>query len=354
MRYFLILIAIMLNEAFAEDKTPIDNACREVRAAFYMSDYGTSGRVADVNICDKKIIEILNEKSILINIPLEKKEANIIPQGIIYQLILDLSYLKNLFQIDCNYIKCSGILSETLAKDNNTHFKDFVKKKFNINLFSIDISEEPILGFLGIIANNYIEEQKNNRLVILDLRHNIYQISEKYNGKISTFKMPYGPLDFKDDVIKKVKSYQTNFNKTINPLSAKEYEYSLTIAKNKLVAHNLESELFSYLKTHNEVFGSGDIIGDIKNVIVGNDEGYLTRVHILNSIQRFIDLDNETITKLYPLLHTKTDDIIINLIFLYSVMNFLNIDKINVVKKVSDVDGLLVNQDYWSQNMLSK
>ena len=345
---FILILALLANIAKADSK--INDKCTAVNIAFYINDRSTDARIAYVNHCNNRIISIADSVSIPFDINNEIIDQKLLPQGVIYQLMINIEEAKKKLNIDCRNVKCIGIASGSVAKAiiNNQIFYDFVKEKYDIKFRSISNAELSKLNFIGILAGNRLSPKRISRSVILDISSDNIGITNK-KDEVHNCNLSYSYADFKKDSRIKIKGTERKSSSSILPLNKENQKVLSSLGKDKIKKAIESIDNYAIcLSKGLQVFGVGDIITSLYQTIA-LENGNLSIVDIFNQIDNLFDLESSDISLKYPLAKDNEEEFLFKLLYFLAVMSTTNIEQVNILESVEEIDGLLIDHSLFKE-----
>jgi len=199
------------------------NECIQTLAAFDIGSGTTKMKVAKVNTCEQKIIEMLLEKDLEVGYKADLKASsdNKLSNEILDKGANTLITLKNLAQ-EFNPKSYKAVATSAFRSAVNGNFaKNLLQSKTNIDIRIINQKEEARLGFAA--ASDLIDASLSD-IVVWDIGGGSMQIStlkddkelEVYLGKVAS-------VSFKDHIIEQVQYNSLTDTKTPNPISPVDY-----------------------------------------------------------------------------------------------------------------------------------
>jgi hypothetical protein len=333
---------------------PQDVNCNETRAVFLMGESSISAKLSEVNKCKQKII---SEKANL-SIPLDysqnievhnnKKQLS---QGAIYQTILNIIELKKQMNIDCQQIKCIGILEPTIleAQDNLDLFLNYIQKDQYVTFYKLSPKELGQFSFAGVLAGDY---SVNNQIkvIIMKLKSNSFQISYQKDNDIKTSTYPFGTKDFYKQALNIAISSSMTERNSPNPFSILNVEEAKNIIENNLLKFmKSNSDLENLIDKNVQVYLMGEVVEGTVLPLVSNGTKEIKIINLLNMTTQLTGRTDDDIARRFPIVKDFASSVLVNIIYTFGIMNINQIEELKVIGKVTDLDGLLVVNKYWSE-----
>lgn len=315
--------------------------CNSVRAAFDLGSGSTRLKVAKVDRCQDKILEVLLEREEKIDFKedLIKSRDNSFSEEIMTSSIATLKTLKSEAE---KFTPKEYVAVATAAfreAKNGQKFIERINVTLWINPRIITQGEEALLGFYGS-AENIGSTPENT--VIWDIGGSSQQII-KYNGndRFLVYEGKLGSVPFKDYILKKIKKQG---GKSPNPINS--YQAKLAVDHARATAlKTVKKEIKDFLQNSKnlKVLGIGGVhYFSIRNQIdpTGEKDSYT-----VGDVEKTLNSKiGKTDADLGNPKYVDTD--VSNLALVYGYMKALNIYEIKTAK-VNMTDGLLLNQKYW-------
>lgn len=322
--------------------TPEKKNCDSVRAAFDIGSGSTRVKVAKVDSCKNKILEVLLEREEKSDLKedLLKSRTGSFSEEVMASTLATLKTLKT------EAVKFGPNEYVAVATDafreakNGQKFIEKINVELWINPRIITQGEEALLGFYGS-AENLGTTPENT--VIWDVGGSSQQII-KYNGnnRFTIYEGRLGAVTFKDYIIKKVKRAR---GRSPNPINSYQSKLAVDYARSTALK-TVKGEIKEFLQESKnvKVLGIGGVhYYSIKNQI---DPTGAKDTYTIGDVEKTLnDKIGKTDSDLGNPKYVETD--VSNLALIYGFMKALNIYEIKTAK-VNMTDGLLLNDKYWA------
>lgn len=322
--------------------TPEKKNCNSVRAAFDLGSGATRVKVAKVDSCKNKILEVLLEREEKVDLKedLLKSRSDSFSEEVMVATLATIKTLKLEAQ------KFSPTEYVAVATDafreakNGQKFIERINVELWINPRIITQGEEALLAFYGS-AENLGTTPENT--VIWDIGGSSQQII-KYNGnnRFTIYEGKLGAVAFKDYILRKVKR---TGGRSPNPINS--YQAKLAVEHAKSTANKtVKKEIKEFLQESKNVKVLG--IGGVHYYSVKNqvDPTREKDTYTIGDVEKTLnDKIGKTDSDLGNPKFVETD--VSNLALVYGYMKALNIYEIKTAK-VNMTDGLLLNDKYWA------
>lgn len=339
---FALLIGCSSTQKTGSVFAPEKKNCNTVRAAFDLGSGATRVKVAKVDSCKNKILEVLLEREEKVDLKEELIRARTgnFPEEAMTKTLETLKILKAEAQKFKPNEYVSVATEAYREAKNGQKFIEKINVELWINPRIITQSEEALLGFYGS-AENLGTTPENT--VIWDIGGSSQQII-KYNGnnRFTIYEGKLGSVTFKDYILKKVKR---TGGKSPNPINSYQAKLSVDHAKSTAL-RTVKSEIKEFLQESKnvKVLGIGGVhYYSIKNQIDPTRE---KDTYSVGDVEKTLnDKIGKTDSDLGNPKYVETD--VSNLALVYGFMKALNIYEIKTAK-VNMTDGLLLNDKYWA------
>jgi exopolyphosphatase/guanosine-5'-triphosphate,3'-diphosphate pyrophosphatase len=316
--------------------------CEITRAAFDIGSGSTRVKVARVDKCKSKVLEVFLEREEKVDFKedLIKSNSDTFSEDIMNAGIETLRTLKA--EAD-KFSPKEYITVATAAFREAKNGQKFIEK-INVELWInpriISQEEEALLGFYGS-ADSIGAAPENT--VIWDIGGSSQQIV-KYNGndRFSIYEGKLGSVPFKDYIIKKIKRTNT---KSPNPINAYQTKLAVEYAKNTALK-TVKKDIKEFLANTKDarVIGIGGVhYYSVKNQIDPTGE---KDTYTVGDVEKTLNSKiGKTDSDLGNPKYVETD--VSNLALVFGFMKALNIYEIKTAK-VNMTDGLLLDEKYWT------
>lgn len=358
---FQTMRKLLLLLTFCMDLNAIADDCVRIRGAFDVGSGSTKVKVARVDFCKQKILDVFYEDSIALSyiddVNLYSKTKNELSPEIQNQGILIFNKLKKdaeamlikkgISQKDILNVKYEGVATEAfrLATKNSNHYMSKIFNELSIKIRVISQHEEAAMGFLG--AATYASYSRH-KIIVWDIGGGSMQItalkgekeSDKsaqgwifYSGKVAS-------KTFKNLYLEKIK--RTDL-KTPNPMGEKNSQVALDLAK-ELAKAELTPEIKNRMKHKDvEILGIGGVFtGSLKEVFI-QDPKTLENFVTQDGLKKEIELQRNYTDQQFPNIKY-ADTEVTNMLLVLGFMKEANVGKIKVVP-VNLADAVLLGFD---------
>lgn len=328
-----------------------DKACIYTKAAFDVGSGTTKMKVAQVDVCKKKILKVFLKKQI----PVAYKE-NLVSskKGKIFNSFIQKKGFKVLKRLAKQAKKFKphkwvGVGTSAFRKANNAKaFLKKVKKDIKLDIKIITQKEEGEIGFFAaktLLSKLSPLKIKNKKIVVWDIGGGSMQMISPEKRKISNFflkkwtfyKGTLASVSFKKHIIKNIqkKPYKKSPNPMSNWVAKKAERYVINHAKKTIPKgfKKIFKEKFILLGIGGVHYHS--IFKQIKKSVKRKKTRYYTKYQLQKTLNRRKNLSNKKIGGRYA----STD--ISNLILVLGFMKSLKINKI-YTGQVDLTDGVLL------------
>ena len=316
--------------------------CNITRAAIDLGSGSTRFKVAKVDRCKGKILEVLLEREEKIDFKedLIKSRTNTFSESIMSSSIETLRTLKK--EADKFSPKEYVAVATAAFREakNGQKFIERINVELWINPRIITQGEEALLGFYGS-AESIGSSPENT--VIWDIGGSSQQII-KYNPneRFTIYEGKLGAVSFKEYILKRIKRQNV---RSPNPMNSYQTQLAVEHAKNTALK-TVKRDLKDFLQQSGnvKVLGIGGVhYYSIRNQIdpTGEKDSY-TVGDVEKTLQSKI---GKTDSDLGNPRYVETD--VSNLALVFGFMKALNIYEVKTAK-VNMTDGLLLNHKYWA------
>lgn len=320
-KYFLIVNIIwpffLSANAYSAD-------CSQKRMGMDIGSGSTKIRLALVDVCQKKIEKILFEKSIPIAFKddlsrsTKKQFSEKIVQDAVTKLKLILDEVDDERPFTIYAVATSAFRDATNAKIA----AKFISKSIGSKIKIIDQKQEGLLGFVGASS---ITGYPTNEIVVWDIGGGSQQITILDKSKPKTFLGKLASGSFKNYIISKVQKKDLMSNISPNPISFYESALALNyLFKDAKKIPKVIKE--AMLNPHYKMIGIGGVHNNsMKDQLKFKDNQYTIET-LEKSLKERIGLTDKEVGGDY------FDTDISNLLYVYGMMGYLGIKKVETVK----------------------
>ncbi len=324
----------------SEEKKSEENQCLENRGAMDIGSGATKTKIAKVNICEKKILEIIFEK----NYPIAFKEdlSRSKDQTFSASILAELKNAIKDFKTEGLAFKMGrikAVATEAFRGANNA--KDALKDigdEYKISADVISQEEEaeigfkiafsglaPVAGTPGATSNAPVSK------MMWDIGGGSMQIVIEEQGVFHRYLGKLASVSFKELVLEKIKGNKEL--KSPNPMTLKEIDLAIELAREE--AKKIPAPIIQKIKKDSTIVGVGGVfqhslLGQTKKV------DQVAREDLMLAMNERVNFKDEDFKSNYA----ATD--LTNLILVYGFMIELNISKV-FVKKVNLTDYLFLD-----------
>ena len=321
--YFILLLAfITLSTACNNEKA--EKKCLENFAAFDIGSGTTKLKIAEVDICARKLIKVINYMTSPVPYAQDMKSNHgkfseeIIKYGTktIDKLIESAKKY--------NVTKVLGVATSAFRLSSNG--RDVISgwnKKFNLKFRVIDQKEEALLGYDSVALHDSF------RYVVWDIGGGSMQIVENTDGKPFIYLGNIASVPFKNAVIEKIKKKEL---KTPNPMNQKEFEDSILLSM-QLFNEEINNNKLKNFSSDVKFIG----IGGLHKSLLPNGKNFYTYEDMEERAHSFYNKSDDQIDSKYK------DTMVSNIALVMGFMKLFKIDKIEVHDVVLS-DGLIYQE----------
>lgn len=223
----LTFLTLVFAIACSSTSNTTKNACVQRRAAMDMGSGATRLTIADVNVCEHRVLETLFENETPVAYRDTMTNGALAPATIEQGRALIKTYSEKIKALKVT--KTAAIGTDVFRKaTNGAQYLESLKKDFNIEVTVIDQQYEARLGYAA--ARSLIKTDGKN-VVVWDVGGGSTQISAFVNGELKFFFPNLGSVPFKDAIIQKIQKKDPSVQKTPNPISRKQAKMAAELAK---------------------------------------------------------------------------------------------------------------------------
>lgn len=216
MKTIFVLLFILITQAFAND-------CEAIRAAFDIGSGTTKMKVAKVNTCEQRIIEMLVEaqEKVSYKEALKASEENTLSLDILTKGAQALNRLKIKAQEFNPEIYIGSATSAFRTAINGEQARKILETKTDIKIKVISQELEAKIGF---VAAAQLVSADLNKIVVWDIGGGSMQITTlDPNGAYDIYKGKVASVSFKNHIIEQVQYKNLSETSTPNPISSADY-----------------------------------------------------------------------------------------------------------------------------------
>lgn len=217
-----LFIVMTLNITFAKEK------CTQVRAAFDVGSGTTKMKVAEVDICKKKILKMLvdRQKPVPYKESLSKGRIGFIEDAEIKTGKMILSYyMKEAKTAGATSFK--GVATSAFRKAKNGEAViEQLSKDSGVDLEMISQEKEAEIGYFAALTK---VNHKKEDIIVWDIGGGSMQISYLSGKDITVLTGSQASVTFKEEIIEKIKGMDKGMTKTPNPIGEENFDKILSL-----------------------------------------------------------------------------------------------------------------------------
>lgn len=312
--------------------TKIVGACVVKRGSFDIGSGSTKVLVAKVDVCKKKIIEKIYEKSY----PLKFKES-LQSKALILDEIDLASLVSTIKPILTTYRKEQGIPFQAVATEvfrqakNGQHFLEKAIQKLSLDIVLIDQKKEAHLGFWGAVAKSELDTKD---IIVWDIGGGSMQLSLFRKGHLFTYLGKLASVSFKDEILK----FKGLRRGSPNPIGVFDGLKASSLARKE--AERIPP-LFREETTRRKVIGIGGVhFYSIKNQLEIQEDTPYSVYQLEEEIKKRSSFKDSQLTGEYR----ETE--VSNLILVKAFMEGLGVETVLPIK-VNLTTGVIFNEEMW-------
>jgi len=252
--YLLLLAGLLITPLHSEAIN-----CIQTKAAFDIGSGNTKLKVAKVDICKSKIIEVLLEESQKVEYKedLSRNQKSEFSSQIMEQGIQTIQKLKAK-AMRYKPKSFTAVATSAFRKATNTY--DFIKKILKRTGVLVEVISQKEEARLGFLAGSSKSSTDPNKLIIWDIGGGSMQITAfGKNDDLVSYQGPLGSVTFKNLFITKIQNKRLEDTNTPNPTSTSELKKSLehlVQTAQKEVPYQIKSKI---LRSDVTVIGTGGV-----------------------------------------------------------------------------------------------
>ena len=330
----LIICAVSLF-ACAHNLNPTETKCIEYRAAFDIGSGTTKMKVARIDKCNQKNIEIVYNKEV--KVPYAENMS-----GNMFNVKIQRAGLAALQELKADAITkgaqtYSGVATAAFRLAVNTpEFIQEIKNQTGIPVRLLSQDEEAILGYMAALS---VLGLKTKDAVVWDIggysMQMIFTRNDRdyviYNGRLAS-------ISFKEKILFEIKHQPPGKHKSPNPIGKDNLEKALKTAM--LAAREVPEEIREKLSKPNTIIIG---IGGVHNQSIAKQlriKNVYRREELISELSTRIGLTDKEIGGQYA------DTEISNLILVLGFMQQLGLSEV-MPQNINLTDGVLINPDLW-------
>ncbi|MEZ4815414.1 MAG: hypothetical protein R3A80_09460 [Bdellovibrionota bacterium] len=311
---FLIILLFSISCSHSS----LDNTCQQRRAAFDVGSGSTRIMIARVDLCKKKVEEVLyeNEEAVpyretLVN---DELDAKTMQQG---ELLIQ-EHLKKAKEFKVTKVLAVG--TEVFRKaSNGKAFVDKLKADLDFDLRIIDQEYEALLGFTGVVVRT---GENPEDILVWDMGGGSTQIVSKSGENFNYYFPKLGSVSFKEFVVKDIQKKNPKKVLSPNPISSKQAK----LAEKKTVAQLKLNKVPAWLSAAKKVYGIGGVHYYSIRGQINKDQDLYTSEELIAALAKQLNKKDEEIGGKYA----STE--VTNLILVKSMMNAMNLKEVHTLK----------------------
>lgn len=334
----LIIASFIFTGCSLTSKNTPPDPCFVRRAAFDIGSGSTKMKVADVDTCDQKIVQVIYEQEESVNYREDLSKNN--NQNFSPEIIkTGADALKKLKQkareYDVEEKNMAGVATAAFrhAKNAESVVKQ-LSREINFPLNIIEQNEEGILGFYSALS---VATVPRSSIVVWDIGAGSQQITVYDNLKkdFHVFEGQLAAVTFKDLVLKQI---QKSKKQTPNPMSTKDVEKAISASFDD-AKKNVSSLI------HEKIADQSGLVYGIGGVHYMSVKGQIGRDrYSLDSIMTALNTNMRKTDKEINTQYASSD--VTNLALIAGYMKALNIKEV-VILNINNTNGVLVNPKFW-------
>lgn len=315
MSFLLVLCLVLPSIAFSDD-------CRRVEGAIDFGSGTTKFIVAEVDRCEKKVVNILHEDRLQISLNeyLEKSDTSEVNLDSLKKYLPQLrTSLKSLQDkgVKRPYAVATSVFR--VAK-NGAEMANFLKNELNVDVQIISQDQEAELGYYSALAKL---KDAHPRLIVWDIGGGSMQMFAKYGKQDRIYRGDLASVTFKNRVLRDLKFADPKLISSPNPIGIWK-DAAVQIAKNH--AHLNVPAYFKKEAPSATVIGVGGVLSISVLKQIGNGNTEFSQSELANALALRSVLKDEEIKSPY-----KATDVT-NLALVLGYMKALDIESIQVVE----------------------
>ncbi len=296
----------------------------------------TKIRLAQVDVCQKKIEKIIFEKSVPIAFKddLSRSSKKQFSDKIVQEAISKLKEIEEEVSSEKPFAIYAVATSAFREATNARIAAKFISKKIGSPLKIIDQKKEGLLGFLAASSVTHYPE---NEIIVWDIGGGSQQITMLNKSKAKVFLGKVASGSFKNYIISKIQKKDLMTNLSPNPISlyhgALALNYLFSDAKKipKVIKEAL-------LNPHYKIIGIGGVHNNSIKEQLKLKENFYTFEGLEKSTKERMGLSDKEVGGDYA------DTDISNLLFVYGMMGTLGIKKVEMAK-ISMAEAVILHPE---------
>ncbi|QDK36345.1 Ppx/GppA phosphatase family protein [Bdellovibrio sp. NC01] len=311
-----LLILFSFHFVFAEN-------CQENRASIDIGSGTTKGLVAEVDVCQKKIVKVLfeNRLPLAFNEAMEKTGKQIIPADMTRSAIPQMqNMLGKMNEFHPTKIKAVATSVFRVAK-NGQEVAQEISKSLKIPVIVITQNQEAELGYLSAISQ--ANPAKDKKLIVWDIGGGSMQMYSQTGKKAEIYKGDLASVTFKNQVLQTLQFKDPKNNPSPNPLGANK-DAAVQLAKNH--AYTKVPTYFKINAPKAYWIGVGGVLSESVQNQVNKEAKHFSQDDLTNTLAEKAKFTDQQLQGDYKI----TD--VTNLALVLGYMKALDIKEVETVK----------------------
>lgn len=226
-------VSLVLMVLFFSWQTNAKNACQENRGAFDFGSGTTKAVVALVDVCEKKIIQIVYEERIALalNEAFEKSASQEIPFSVFEGKFSQLKNLVDKIKLEMKVTKVSAVATSVfrMAKNGKAITKQ-LSQKLNIPIKIITQEREAELGYWSVLASQK-SAPSQQQIIVWDIGGGSMQMYSQAAGKVHIYQGELASVTFKNKILEVLQFKNPKEHSSPNPIGGQRLA-AVQLAKN--------------------------------------------------------------------------------------------------------------------------
>lgn len=322
MKNYLLIITMSLSYY------SLGQRCVLNRAGLDIGSGATKLKIAQVDSCKNKVLEILLDKSFAVEYKsdLKKSKDNAFSKSILSKGEESFKSIQNLMK-EYKVSEVKAVATSAFRTSNNSKQVVDIAKKYGINVSIITQKEEALLGYKAARSLS-----GSNNYIVWDIGGGSMQMVYKLNTKELIYEGHLASVPFREYILKEV---QKTTKVSPNPISIQVMAKSLKYAQKYALKDLSEGFKALYRRKSIDVVGIGGVHSKAILKAMGRDK-YYTKSQLKKFLEKQRQLNDQELGGKYA------STSVSNLILVLGFMNALNINKV-ITGNINLSDGLLLN-----------
>lgn len=302
--------------------------CLNIRAGLDVGSGATKLKIAQVDICENKVLEVLLDKSFAVEYKndLKKSKDNTFSKSIISKGAEAFKSIQKLLK-EHNVSKVKAVATSAFRTSSNSQIVVDIAKMYNIEMDIISQRQEALLGYKAARSLS-----GSNNYIVWDIGGGSMQMVYKLNNKELIYQGHLASVPFRDYIINNIqKTSKASPNPISTEVTLKSLKYSEEYAINDLSGDFIAL----YKKNTVDVIGIGGVHSKAILKAMGRDK-YYTKSQLKKFLEKQRQFNDQELGGKYA------STSVSNLILVLGFMNALNINKV-ITGNINLSDGLLLN-----------